>query len=110
MNWYKLAISERDLISYLKDNGFTLSRHGGNHDLYCHIEHPEYCIPLGRGHTKEFDKGFIGQIKREINLIKDKIREKEGPKDEPFEVVPEKPFWMNSNWYQKYYEPALAGA
>lgn len=43
-----MSVKRRDLVNYLKENGFHLLREGGNHSIYTN---GEKTLPVKRHHT-----------------------------------------------------------
>jgi len=60
-----MSVNRRDLIKYLKINGFTLLREGSNHSIYTN---GEKTIPIKRHRT--LDRITANEICRQAGLKK----------------------------------------
>ena len=57
-------MKQRDLVKRLTDNGFTLKRHGGNHDVYQKFGKPSITVPR---HT-DIKENLATQILKDAGL------------------------------------------
>jgi len=58
-----MSVKRRDLIRYLKENGYRLLREGGNHSIYTN---EDIVIPIKR--HKDFDRITANELCKQAGL------------------------------------------
>ena len=60
-------MKRRDIIRKLEENGYTLDRHGTNHDIY-YNEATKKTVPVGR--HRDIDDNLAKEIFKEAGILK----------------------------------------